>query len=119
MSARTDVKTQRRALDYNVGATAVVLISIAVAAILYALPLIPFNFYSLFAWIFGPWGVFTIVYSFVAGKDSTYYLVWGTVMVAIGVIAASYDLMPIIIVLAILIIVLAAIGVIAYWRSRK
>jgi hypothetical protein len=40
-------------------------------------------------------------------------------MVAIGVIAASYSVMPIFIVLGILVIVLAVIGVLAYWRSRK
>jgi hypothetical protein len=119
MSARTDVKTGSKAFDYNVGAVAVILISMGVAAVVYSLALIPFDFYGLFAWIFGPWGVFTIAYSLVSKRDSTYYLVWGSVLTAVGVIAASYNWMSIPIVLGILVIVLAVIGVLAYWRSRK
>jgi hypothetical protein len=119
MSARTNMKTESKGLDYNVGAVAVIVISLGVAAIVYGLQLIPFDLINIFAWILGPWGLFTVVYSFTSSKDTTYYLVWGTIMVAIGVIAASYSVMPIFIVLGILVIVLAVIGVLAYWRSRK
>ena len=113
------MKTESKGLDYNVGAVAVIVISLGVAAIVYGLQLIPFDLINIFAWILGPWGLFTVVYSFTSNKDTTYYLVWGTIMVAISVIAASYSVMPIFIVLGILVIVLAVIGVLAYWRSRK
>lgn len=113
------MKTENKGLDYNVGAAAVVVISIGVAAIVYGFNLIPFDVINILAWIFGPWGVFTVAYSVVSLKDMTYYLVWGTIMVAVGVIAATYNWMPIFMVLGILVIVLAVIGVIAYWRSRK
>jgi hypothetical protein len=113
------MKTESKGLDYNVGAVAVIVISIGVAAMVYGLQLIPFDLINIFAWILGPWGVFTVVYSFTSSKDMTYYLVWGTIMVAVGVIAASYSWMNIFIALGILVVVLAVIGVLAYWRSRK
>ncbi len=109
----------RKPFDYGVGALAVIVISMGIAAIVYSLPLIPLDIVNILAWIFGPLGVYTVVYSVAGGKDSTYYLVWGTIMIALGIVAGFYNQVQPVLVLGILIIVLAMIGVIGYWRSRK
>jgi hypothetical protein len=40
-------------------------------------------------------------------------------MVAVAVVSGFYDKVPVYLVMGILLIVLAIIGIIAYWRSRK
>jgi hypothetical protein len=115
---KTDQKASSKSVDYGVGALIFLVISLGVAAIVYSL-LIPFNLFNIPAWIFGPLGIYTIVYSFMAGKNSTYYLVWGTVMVAIAVVSASYNIVSPLVILGVLAIVIAIIGIIAYQRSKK
>ena len=88
---KTDQKASSKSFSYGVGALIVLVISIGVAAIVYSL-LIPFNLFNILAWIFGPLGIYTIIYSAMAGKNSTYYLVWGTVMFTIAFISASYSI---------------------------
>jgi len=105
--------------DYGIGALAVLVISIGVAAIIYALGMIPFNILYFLAVIFGPLGVYTLVYSFIAGKEATYYLVWGTIMFAVGIIFGLYDVVSWILVLGVLVIVIAIIGLAAYWKGKK
>ena len=104
--------------DYGAGALVVLVISIGVAAIFYSLVL-PLNLLNLPAWIFGPLGVYTFAYSFIADKNSTYYLVWGTVMVAIAVMFGFYNIVNPIVILGVLAILIAVIGIVAYQRSRK
>lgn len=112
--------TERKSLNYGVGALVVFFISMALAAIVYAAGIIPFDVFNLPAWAFGPLGIFTLIYSFVAGKEWSYYLVWGTIMVAVAIASALYyNITYVIIVLGILIIILAVIGLIAYMRSKK
>lgn len=113
------MKTETKRLSYDVGAVAVLAVSVGVAAIVYSLDMIPLDVYHLIAWIFGPLGFYTVVYSLMTKRDSDYYLVWGTVMLAVAVISASYNVVSPVLVLGILIIVLAVIGVLAYMRSRK
>lgn len=113
------MKTERKRFSYGVGALAVIAISIGVAAIVYSLGMLAFNTYNLLAWIIGPWGVYTVVYSLVASGESTYYLVWGTVMVAVSVVSGFYNVIPALLVLGILLIALAVIGIAAYLRGRK
>jgi len=115
---KTEQKVSHKPLDYGVGALAVLVISVGVAAIVYT-TMIPLNLFNIPAWIFGPFGVYTLIYSFIAGKDSTYYLVWGTVMFAVALVSAFYGMIDPFIILGVLVIVLAVIGLIAYWRSRK
>ena len=110
--------TSSKALAYGVGALIVLVVSIGVAAIVYSL-LLPFNLFSLPAWIFGPLGVYTLAYSFIARKDSTYYLVWGSVMFAIALVSALYTVVSPFVILGILAIVIAIIGIFAYQRSKK
>jgi hypothetical protein len=108
-----------KSLSYGVGALVVLVISVGFAAIVYGMNLIPFNLFNIPAWIFGPFGVYTLAYSFVAGKDSTYYLVWGSIMFAVAIISAFYDVISPFVILGILAIVIAIIGIVAYQRSKK
>jgi len=115
---KTDQNASRKSLDYGVGALIVLVVSIGVAAIVYSL-LLPFNLFNFPAWIFGPLGIYTLAYSLVAGKDSTYYLVWGSIMFAIALISALYTVVSPLVILGILAIVIAIIGIVAYQRSKK
>jgi hypothetical protein len=110
--------TSSKTPSYGVGALIVLVASIGVAAIVYSLVL-PFNLFSFPAWIFGPLGIYTLAYSFVAGKDSTYYLVWGSVMFAVALVSAFYSVINPFVILGILAIVIAIIGIVAYQRSKK
>mgnify|MGYP001077009037 FL=1 len=123
-------KTSHRTFEYGVGALVILAISIGIAIIVYAGGIQPFNLSNIPSWllgplgictfIFGPLGVYTIIYSIVAGKESTYYLVWGTIILAVAVISGFYNtaISPFI-VIGVLIILLAVIGLIAYMRGKK
>lgn len=113
------MKTQRTRFSYGIGALAVIVISIGIAAIVYSLGMLVFNAYNLVAWFIGPWGVYTVVYSFAVSGDTTYYLVWGTVMVALGIISGFYNFIPAVLVLGVLLIALAVIGLASYMKGRK
>jgi hypothetical protein len=116
------VKTEtpkRRPLGYGVGSLAVLIGSIGVAAIVYSIPLVTFYAYSIPVWLFGPWGLYTIVYAFITGRDLTYYLTWGTVIFCVALISALYTLINPFVIFGILLIVLAVIGVATYWRGRR
>ena len=112
------MKTEARRFGYGVGAIAVLAISLAVALICYGLALLPYDFFNLLGWIFGPLGISTVIYSFSAGNQSTYYLIWGAIMTAVGVVGGFYSIVPWFLVVGILVIVLAVIGVIAYMKGK-
>jgi hypothetical protein len=105
--------------DYGVGAIIVLVVSVGVAAIVYSLALLSLDLLNLPAWVFGPLGVYTLAYSSIAGKESTYFGVWGVVMVAVAVIFGFYNIVNPIVILGILAILIAIIGIIAYQRNRK
>jgi hypothetical protein len=111
-------KVPSKPFDYNVGALIVLVISIGVAAIVYSL-ILTFNLFNLPAWLFGPLGVYTLAYALVARKDSTYYVVWGGVMVAVALVSACYDVVNPLVILGALAIVIAITGIVAYQRSKK
>jgi len=127
---QTQQKTSHRTFEYGVGALVILGISIGLAIVIYAGGIQPFNFSDIPSWllgplgfctfIFGPLGVYTIIYSIIAGKESTYYLVWGTIILAVAIISGFYGtaVSPFIVIGA-LIIILAVIGLIAYMRGRK
>ena len=112
------MKTGPKQFSYGVGAIAILAISLALALIMYGLALLPYDFFNLLAWIFGPWGVYTVAYSLIAGRESTYYLVWGTIMVAVAIFGSFYSVVPWFMVFGILVIVLAVIGIIAYMKGK-
>ena len=113
------METQRRPFDYNVGAIVIFVISMGLAVVVYAARMIPFDLLNIPAWAFGPLGVYTLIFSFVAGKEWTYYLVWGTVMFAVAVASALYNTISIFVIAGILLIILAVIGLVAYWRGKR
>ena len=115
---KADQTASRKPLDYGVGALVVLVMSVGAAAIVYSLVL-PLNLLNIPAWIFGPLGIYTLAYSVISGKDSTYYLVWGTATVAIAIIFGFYNVISPFVILGILAIVIAIIGIVAYQRSRK
>ncbi len=122
MRVKIKMKTEgsgRRSLGYGAGSLAVLVVSIGVAAVVYSTSLIAFNTLNIPAWIFGPFGLYTIIYAFATGRDSTYYLAWGTVMFAIAMVSALYTMVNPIIIFGILLIILVVIGLAAYWRGRK
>jgi len=110
--------TKRRYLWYGVGSLAVLVGSIGVAAIVYALGILTFHAYDILFWVFGPWGVYTIAYAFVTRRDLPYYLTWGTVMFFIALASALYTFINPVVIFGILLIVLVIIGVMTYWRGR-
>jgi hypothetical protein len=114
-----DQKAPAKSLDYGAGALVVLVASLGVAAIVYSLPLLAFNIFNLLAWIFGPLGIYTLAYSLIARKDSTYYLVWGSVMFAVAIIFAFYNVVNPVVILGVLAVVIAIIGIVAYQRSKK
>jgi len=104
---------------YGVGALAALALSIGLAAVVYGGGLISFDPYNLPAWFFGPLGAYTLVYAFLGSGDTFYYLVWGSVMVAVGAASALYRLVSVFVVMGVLTIVLVVIGLFAYWRKGK
>lgn len=108
----------RKPFAYGAGALIVLVFSVGVAAVVYSLVL-PVDFLNIPAWIFGPLGIYTLSYSLVAGKNSTYFSVWGTAMIAVALIFGFYKLVSAFTILGFLAILIAFIGIIAYQRSRK
>jgi len=113
------LKSDRKVFDYGVGALVVLIASLGCAAVIYGLPLLAFNLLNLPAWIFGPLGVYTLTYAVIASKDSTYYLVWGSIMFAIALISAFYTAVNPIVIIGVLAVVIAIMGILAYQRSKK
>lgn len=111
--------TERKSIGYGVGALAIFVISIGAAAIAHSMNWIGLNFYNIPAWLIGPLGIYTVAYSLVAGKDWAYYLAWGTIVTSAAVVSGFYDKAQPLLVIGIVLIVLAIIGMIAYWRGKK
>jgi hypothetical protein len=113
------LNVERKTLNYDVGALIVLVISIGLAVIIYSVPLLTFDAFNIPAWILGPLSVYTIIFSFLAGKESTYYLVWGVIMFAIATASAFYNTLNILAVIGVLLIVIAVIAIVAYLRGKK
>ena len=113
------MNAERKTFDYNVGALVIFVISVGLAVVIYSMNIIPLDIFNIPAWLLGPLGVYTIIFSFMAGKESTYYLVWGIIMFAIAAASAFYNVVNAFVVLGILLIVIAVIGIVAYWRGKK
>jgi hypothetical protein len=113
------LNVERKTLNYDVGALAVLAISIGLAVITYSVNILPLDVFNIPAWILGPLSVYTIIFSFLSGKESTYYLVWGVIMFAIATASAFYNTLNIFAVLGTLLIVIAIIAIVAYLRGKK
>lgn len=111
------VKSER--LNYSVGALVIFTISLGVAAIVYGGGFLVFEPLNLIAWALSPLGVYTIIYAFRARKDNLYYLSWGLIMLAFGLSSILYKIVNVIILFGILLIFLAIIGSLMYWRKSR
>ncbi|MEM2108408.1 MAG: hypothetical protein QXL10_03890 [Candidatus Bathyarchaeia archaeon] len=113
-----EMENSRKTLTYRVGALAVLVASLGCAAVVYGLPLLVFNLLNLPAWIFGPIGAYTLAYAVIAGNDATYYLAWGSIMLAVALISALYTLVNPLVIVGVLAVIIALIGILAYQRSK-
>jgi hypothetical protein len=105
-------------ISYNIGAFICFLISVGCAAIVYGGGLSPLVPLHLPAWIFGPLGVYTIVFAF-SSIDRYFFLSWGSVLLSVAVASALFNIVNPFVVLGILLITLAVIGSIAYFKQMK
>lgn len=115
----TEKKAVHHPLDYGSSTLIILVISIGFAAVIYGANILPFDFFNLPAWIFCPLGAYTLIYPLITRKDSIYYVMWGLVMFAVGVISASYNIISPFVVIGILLILIAVIGIIAHKRSKR
>ncbi|MEM2820335.1 MAG: hypothetical protein QXF31_04080 [Candidatus Bathyarchaeia archaeon] len=107
-----------RGQGYGIGALIVFAISIGFAAILYGGGILIFEPLNLVAWALGPLGAYTVLYALRVRGDSLYYLSWGLIMLTVGLASALYNVVNVIVLFGLLIIALAVIGLLAYWRRR-
>ena len=108
----------RRLRNYGAGALVVLFIFLGVAMVVYTLNMFPFSWVHLLTWIFAPLGVFTCLFTVFAGRDLFYFLVYGIIMVLIGLLPVASPFVAPMVLIGVVIIVLAVIGIIAYWRKR-
>jgi len=111
-------KAKPKKFSYGVGAFAVFVISLGVAALSYGGGLLVFEPLGLVAWLLSPLGAYTVIYALRAREDVLYYTSWGLIMFAVGLASALYRVVDVVIILGILLIVLAVIGLVAYWRRK-
>lgn len=104
--------------SYGVGALVTFIISLGTAAIIYGSGIIAFDPIGLIAWVLSLLGAYTIIYALRMREDTFYYASWGLIMFAIGLASALYRVMSPLIIFGLLLIVLAIIGLIAYWRKK-
>lgn len=108
----------KRDLNYGIGALITVTISIGVAAIAYGGGFILFDLFNLPAWIFGPLGIYTLIFALFS-RDIFYNLAWSLVFLAITAISALYRLVNVILVIGILLITLGVLASVTYLRSQR
>lgn len=106
-------------LNYSFGAFVVFSASLGIAAIIYGGGFLVFEPLSLIAWILSPLGIYTAIYAFKTKEDRFYYLAWGLIMFVFGLSSVIYKVINIIALLGLLLIFLAAIGSVTYWRRRR
>ncbi len=111
-------KKYNKSFNYNIGALAILAISIGSLIVIYSGGIIPFDPFNIPAWIFGPLGLYTIIYSLIVKKDMLYYSIWGIIMFFIAIASAFYSIINVFIILGILLIAIAIIGLIVYWRRK-
>ena len=104
--------------NYSVGALIILIISIGSAAIAYGGGFVIFDLVNLPAWIFGPWGVFTLVFAFVR-KAPFYYLGWSALLLAIAFGSIFYKQVNIFVVIGTLLIALAVIASLSLLRTKS
>lgn len=113
---RKSVKSEK--MSYDLGALFVFAISLGVAAIVYGGGFLAFDPLNLVAFIISPLGAYTLIYALKARGDYLYYLSWGLIMFIVGLSFALYRLVNVIVLFGLLLILLASIGLLEYWRRK-
>lgn len=106
-----------RVFKYNVGAVITLTFSLGIAAIVYGGGFLPFNLLTLIMWLSGPFGVYTLIYAVVSKEANRYF--WSMIYLAIAAVPLFYDAVSPIVVLGVLLISLAIIGSLAYFKVIK
>lgn len=106
-------------VSYGVGGLAVLTLSIGLALIIHGAGVIKFDISYIPSWIFGPFGAYTLIYGIVHRKDPLYYLIWGTLMLAIALTSILHAIInPLIIIGATLIMIVLLVSI-ARRRVRR
>ena len=108
----------RRLRNHGAGAVVVLFLSLGIATIVYSNNVLPFHLIDLIAWVFMPLGIFTCAYAVIARRDFFYYLVWGVVMLLGGLMAVTFAFIAPMTLIGVLLIVLAVISIVAFWRKK-
>lgn len=114
----SELASSREPFNYGVGSLMVLVLSVGLFLIVYGGNFLAFDILNLPAWILGPVGIYTLVFSLVRSKESSYYLVWGTILTGVSFASAFYKIVTPYVVFGILIIIIAIIGLFAYVRRR-
>lgn len=104
---------------YGVGALAVLAASIGAAIIVYGGGFILLDPLNLPAWLLGPLGAYTIIYSYTLRRDPVYYFIWGIIMLGIALASALYMVVNPAIIVGLVILVAVATGLAAYRRGGR
>ena len=102
--------------NYSVGILVTLMISLGCAAIAYGGGFLSFNLLNVPAWLFGPLGVYTLIFAF-RHRNSFYYLGWSVILLVIASASALYTLVNVIVMVGILLLFLAILGILAYRSS--
>jgi hypothetical protein len=106
-----------RVFNYNVGAVITLMLSLGIAAIVFGGGFLLFTPFTLIVWLSGPFGVYTLIYAIVSKEANRYF--WGLIYLAIAAASLFYDAVNPIVVLGVLLISLAIIGSLAYFKVIK
>ncbi|MDQ1279816.1 MAG: hypothetical protein QG670_1078 [Thermoproteota archaeon] len=107
-----------RTLNYDVGIIITLTISVGSAIIAYAGGFVVYDVYNLPAWIFGPLGVYTLVYAYTK-KESSYFSAGGITFLAIAMMSMFYRLVNVVVMIGIFLIVVGVMATITYMREPK
>ncbi len=102
-------------MAYGTYALAILALSIGIMVIVYGLGLLPFNPIHILGWLFGPLGAYTVIYAIATKRDPLYYIIWGTILLAIAMMSTLYELVNPLVILGVTILIL----VVAALLSRK
>ncbi|MEM3383318.1 MAG: hypothetical protein QW698_04665 [Nitrososphaerales archaeon] len=105
-------------MNYSLGALFVFAVSLGVAAIVYSGGFLAFDPLNLIAFIIIPLGAYTLIYALKVQRDYLYYLSWGLIMFILGLSFALYRLVNVIVLFGLLLILLASLGLLEYWRRK-
>lgn len=104
--------------NYGLGALFVFSISVGMALIAYGGGFLVFDPLNLIAFIISPLGAYTLIYALKTQRARLYYLSWGLIVFIAGLSFALYRLINVIVLFGFLLILLASLGLLEYWRRK-